>query len=365
MANFEPMQRVFYNVIGVMSGTSLDGVDLAHIRFEWHDGNWQFEIGACETIPYTSDWVTRLKEAVSWSRAQLDQLNIEYTDLLGSIIRDFIDRNALSGLDAVCSHGHTILHNPAEGYTLQIGNRPEIAARTGQTVVCDFRVQDVAVGGQGAPLVPIGDRLLFADYTYCLNLGGFSNVSFEEEGRRIAFDISPVNTVLNHYARTMGWDYDDRGQFAATGQVNPALLAALDALDFYTSPYPKSLGFEFVRETVLPLLESYDAKPNDIMATFTEHIARQVALALPVKKGRMLVTGGGAYNDFLIARMQAHLPQLEIIIPDRKILEFKEALIFALLGVLRLRGENNILSSVTGAGEDHCGGFIYHKPTSA
>ncbi len=359
MANFEPMQRVFYNVIGVMSGTSLDGVDLAHIRFEWHDGNWQFEIGACETVPYTSDWVIRLKEAVSWSRPQLHQLNIDYTDLLGSLIRDFIERNEVSKLDAVCSHGHTILHNPAEGYTLQIGNRPEIAARTGQTVVCDFRVQDVALGGQGAPLVPIGDRLLFADYTYCLNLGGFSNVSFEEEGRRIAFDISPVNTVLNHYARMMGWDYDDRGRFAATGQVMPALLAALDALDFYTKPYPKSLGFEFVKDTILPLLDQFPVDTNDLMATFIEHIARQVALALPVKEGRMLVTGGGAYNDFLIGRMQAHLPQLEIIIPDRKTLEFKEALIFALLGVLKLRGETNVLASVTGASHDHCSGVVY------
>lgn len=353
------MQRVFYNVIGVMSGTSLDGVDLAHISFEFNGAGWRFEIGACETIPYKEEWLMQLKDAVSWSRPQLDRLNVEYTELLGSVIRGFIDRHGLPNLDAVCSHGHTILHNPAEGYTLQIGNLPAIASLTGQTVVCDFRSQDVALGGQGAPLVPIGDRLLFPDYTYCLNLGGFANVSFEEEGRRIAFDISPVNTVLNHYARKMGWEYDDRGQFAATGQLIPELLASLDALDFYTKPYPKSLGFEFVKDTILPLLGRFGAEPNDIMSTFTEHIARQIAFALPRKSGRMLVTGGGAYNDFLISRMQAHLPHLEIVIPDRKILEFKEALIFALLGVLKLRNETNVLASVTGASRDHCSGVIY------
>jgi len=359
MAIFEPMQRVFYNVIGVMSGTSLDGVDLAHIRFEFHDAGWHFEIGACETIPYTAEWLMQLKDAVSWSRPQLDQLNVGYTELLGSIIHGFIDRHGISDLDAVCSHGHTILHNPTEGYTLQIGNLPEIASLTGQTVVCDFRVQDVALGGQGAPLVPIGDRLLFPDYSYCLNLGGFSNVSFEEEGTRIAFDISPVNTVLNHYARKMGWEYDDRGRFASTGQLIPELLASLDTLDFYAKPYPKSLGFEFVKEIILPLLESFGAEPNDIMSTFTEHIARQIAFALPRKNGRMLVTGGGAYNNFLISRMQAHLQHMEIVIPDRKTLEFKEALIFALLGVLRLRGENNVLASVTGAKHDHCSGVVH------
>ncbi len=107
---------------------------------------------------------------------------------------------------------------------LQIGNLPEIAKYVNQTIVCDFRVQDVEFGGQGAPLVPIGDQILFSDYDYCLNLGGFSNVSFEENGQRIAFDISPVNTVLNFYANQLGLDYDDKGQLSRTGKIEFRLI---------------------------------------------------------------------------------------------------------------------------------------------
>lgn len=353
------MNKDYYNVIGVMSGTSLDGIDLAQLQFRIDDGKWAFDIRNAVTIPYTDEWLQRLKDAVSLSPPELISLNEAYTRLLGQTILNFIRDNEIENLDAVCSHGHTILHNPSAGYTLQIGNLPEISNFVRQTVVCDFRVQDVKLGGQGAPLVPIGDRLLFPDYDYCLNLGGFSNISFEEAGKRIAFDICPVNTVLNHYARQMGWEYDDRGRFASTGIVVPALLDALDHLEFYRKPYPKSLGFEFVKETVLPLIERFHAETNDLMATFTEHVAKQVALALPRKSGRMLVTGGGAYHDFLMSRMRFHLPELQIVIPDGKILEFKEALIFGLLGVLKLRNETNVLASVTGALSDHSSGVMF------
>ena len=243
--------------------------------------------------------------------------------------------------------------------TLQIGNLPEIATLIQHTVVCDFRVQDVKLGGQGAPLVPIGDRILFSEYDYCLNLGGFSNVSFELNGERIAFDISPVNTVLNYYANQLSLDYDDKGKISRTGKVNENLLNELNTLDFYQQKFPKSLGFEFVKEIVLPLIESYKIPIEDKLRTFTEHLALQTALAFPNKKGRILITGGGAYNDFIIERIQFHLPEMEIIIPPAKILEFKEALIFALLGVLKLRDEINVLSSVTGAKYDHSSGIIY------
>ena len=356
------MDRENYNVIGVMSGTSLDGVDLAHITFKLSGSRWHFEIFECETIPYPDDWLYKLRQAVSFSADELEQLNFSYTQLLGNIIKSFIDKHNIKNLDAVCSHGHTILHQPQNGFTLQIGNLPEIAAIVGQTVVCDFRVDDVKLGGQGAPLVPIGDRMLFPDYDYCLNLGGFSNVSFEKDGDRIAFDISPVNTVLNFYADFLGLDYDDKGQIAKAGQANLDLLSDLDALDFYKKPWPKSLGFEFVKETVLPLIDGFDIPIEDILRTFTEHVTIQIAAALPTKNGKLLVTGGGAYNDFLIGRMQFHLPEAEIVIPPKKILEFKEALIFALLGVLKLRGEINVLSSVTGAQNDHSSGKIYGWP---
>ncbi|WP_016988848.1 anhydro-N-acetylmuramic acid kinase [Flavobacterium sp. ACAM 123] len=355
------MKEEYYNVIGVMSGTSLDGVDLAHIQFSVKDKKWNFNIFKSETVPYTSAWVQTLKTAVDFSEINLKKLNHEYTVLLASIISDFISRHKIENLDAVCSHGHTILHQPEKGITLQIGNLPEISNLLLQTVVCDFRVQDVQLGGQGAPLVPIGDRVLFPEYEYCMNLGGFSNVSFEETGSRIAFDISPVNTVLNYYANQLGFDYDDKGQISATGLINDSLLDELNNLDFYKQKHPKSLGFEFVKGTVLPVIERHEINIADKMRSFTEHVALQIAIALPNKKGTLLITGGGAYNDFLIERIQFHLPSIKIIIPENKILEFKEAVIFALLGVLKLRGEINVLSSVTGAKADHSSGYIY-KP---
>lgn len=354
------MKKNNYNVIGVMSGTSLDGVDLAHIKFNLDNKKWTFEIVDSETIGYSKDWINHLKSAVDYSEIELNKLNTEYTNLLASIISAFIAKYKIEKLDAVCSHGHTILHQPQNGLTLQIGNLPEISTLINQTVVCDFRVQDLELGGQGAPLVPIGDRILFSKYDYCMNLGGFSNVSFEQNGERIAFDISPVNTVLNYYANQLGLDYDDKGKISRTGKVNENLLSELNALEYYQNTFPKSLGFEFVKEIVLPMIESYKIPTEDKLRTFTEHLALQTALALPNKKGCVLITGGGAYNNFIIERIQSYLPEMEIIIPSAKILEFKEALIFALLGVLKLRGEINVLSSVTGAEMDHSSGAIYN-----
>lgn len=357
------MFKESYQVIGVMSGTSLDGIDLAHLYFDIKNGKWAFKISACETISYPKYWINKLKIAVSFSEMELNDLNIEYTYFLGHTIKNFIEKHQIKHLDAVCSHGHTILHQPQNGITLQIGNLPEIAKIINQKVVCDFRVQDVKLGGQGAPLVPIGDRLLFSEYDFCLNLGGFSNVSFEKNNNRIAFDISPVNTVLNFYANLLGFEFDDKGKMARSGKINLELLSVLNALDYYKKPHPKSLGFEIVKEIVLPLMEKYTLSFEDKMYTFIEHIAIQISLVLnnfETNNGcKLLTTGGGTYNDFLIERMRFHSPKIEFIIPDKKILEYKEALIFGLLGVLKLRNEINVLSSVTGAKQDHSSGVIF------
>ncbi|MBD0725557.1 anhydro-N-acetylmuramic acid kinase [Flavobacterium sp. L1I52] len=353
------MKQNFYNVIGIMSGTSLDGVDLAHIQFEIKKEQWHFKILECETVPYSPEWINQLKIAVGFSKKELEILNQNYTQLLSKIISVFIEKHQITNLDAVCSHGHTILHQPQNGFTLQIGNLPEIATLTQQKIVCNFRFQDVQLGGQGAPLVPIGDRILFSNYNYCLNLGGFSNISFEENNQRIAFDISPVNTVLNFYANQLGLNYDDKGTISSTGKINSALFEKLNQLEFYQLKHPKSLGFEFVKEIILPLIDNFPIPIEDKLCTFTEHIALQTALALSIKKGNMLITGGGAYNTFLISRIQHYLPEMKIVIPEKKILEFKEALIFALLGILKLRNEINTLSSVTGAQKDHSAGVIY------
>ena len=349
-----------YNVLGIMSGTSLDGIDLAYISFTEKRGKWSFEILESDTVSYTDAWVKRLKNAVSFNETELDLLDREYTFLLSEVINSFIEKYNIKGVDAICSHGHTILHQPHNGFTLQIGNKPELADLLHHKVVCDFRVQDVKLGGQGAPLVPIGDRLLFSDYDFCLNLGGFSNISFEENGVRIAFDISPVNTVLNHYANMLGYAYDDKGAIASSGNLVQNLLDELNVLDYYSNPYPKSLGFEFVKTIVLPVIEKYPAKAEDVLHTFSVHVAIQLAEVLKKHEGnRLLITGGGAYNDFLIARLKELLPEIEVVIPDDKVIQFKEALIFGFLGVLRLNGEVNTLSSVTGAVRDHSAGNIF------
>ena len=343
-----------------MSGTSLDGIDLAHLNFVVSDSKWDFTILESETIPYNAKWLQQLQNAVDFDESQLNKLNTDYTNLLATIISNFVIKYDLENIDAVCSHGHTILHQPQNGFTLQIGNLPQLATILNQTIVCDFRVADVALGGQGAPLVPIGDRILFSEYDCCLNLGGFSNISFEENGNRIAFDISAVNTVLNYYSEKLGFAFDDKGKIARAGTIDLILLAELNSLEYYRKSHPKSLGFEYVKEVLLPILERSKNTVEHKMRTFVEHVAIQISSAIAKKNGKILITGGGAYNDFLMERIANFLPEMQIEIPNKKLLEYKEALIFGLLGVLKLRGENNVLASVTGASHDHSSGQIYY-----
>jgi len=340
-----------------MSGTSLDGVDLAEIIFSEENNKISFEIRKTQTVPYSKEWIFKLKNGINYSEKELKVLNSEYTVLLGNIIQTFISENKIENIDVVSSHGHTILHQPQNDFTLQIGNLPEITQIVNQKVVCDFRVQDVELGGQGAPLVPIGDRLLFSEYDYCLNLGGFSNISFEEKGKRIAYDISPVNTVLNFYANKLGFEYDNKGELSKGGTFHKTLFDRLNSLEFYRKKYPKSLGFEFVRDVIFPITENYETQ--EVLRTFTEHIAFQISGNIRQKKSKLLITGGGAYNHFLIDRIRYYLPGTEIVIPNKKIVEYKEALIFALLGYLKLQDRINVLSSVTGALRNHSSGKVF------
>jgi len=341
-----------------MSGTSLDGIDLAEIFFDYANVKWNFNILAAETVPYSSFWKDELREAINYSEEKLERLDFKYTEKLSEEILKFIRKHNILEIDAVCSHGHTVLHQPEKGFTYQIGNLPRISKLLGQTVVCDFRMQDVELGGQGAPLVPIGDKLLFSEYDYCLNLGGFANCSFEKDGQRMAFDICPVNIVLNKYAEKLGKDFDEDGKLAASGNLDEGLLQKLNALTFYTEKPPKSLGLEWVREYIFPLLEAYEICSEAILRTFTEHIALQLANHFS-EKASVLITGGGAYNSFLIDRLK-NIASVEVVIPSTEILEYKEALIFGLLGVLKLRNEVNCLASVTGAKKDHSSGKIFN-----
>lgn len=350
------MTKNEYKVVGVMSGTSLDGIDLAYITFDF-ETTWKFKIECCNTIAYSEEWLYILKNLVSNSLKELKQIDVNYTAYLAKVINTFVEENNIQNIDAICSHGHTALHQPEKSLTYQIGNLKELATLTKNKVVCDFRVQDVELGGQGAPLVPIGDQLLFSEYEYCLNLGGFANVSYQEKEERIAYDICPVNIVLNKYANRLGFLYDDKGEIAKSGTFLMNLENELRNLPYYKQRPPKSLGLEWVKNEIYPQLEAFERKEKDLLRTFTEHIASQIAKDLKVKS-TVLVTGGGAYNDYLISRINFR-KELKLIIPSKEIIEFKEALIFGFLGVLKMREEINCLSSVTGAKQDHSSGKIY------
>ena len=352
------MKTKSYHIIGLMSGTSLDGLDLCYVKFRKSEF-WNFEILFSETREYSEKWREALKNAITLDKTELQDLDKEYSSYLSAEIKDFIEKNGIEEIDLVCSHGHTVFHKPQRRLTYQIGNLPEIKSYIYPKIVCDFRVQDVQLGGQGAPLVPIGDRLLFKDYEFCLNLGGFANVSYENIGERLAFDICPVNIVMNHYTRKIGRGYDDSGNMARKGELNESLLNSLNDLSFYKEEPPKSLGLEWVKEEVLPLIDSYKLSIEDILRTFVEHAALQITSSTNhLKNVKILVTGGGAFNIFLMERLQA-LSSNQIVIPDNEIIEYKEALVFAFLGLLKIRNEVNCLSSVTGASHDHSSGKIY------
>lgn len=353
------MKKKNYHVVGVMSGTSLDGIDLAQLKFKISDkGIWSFEIIKSETLAYSKLWKNNLQEAISYPKEKMLDFNTAYTRYLADVISEFINKFKIKNLDGVCSHGHTIWHQPENGLTLQIGNLPLLAKSIKQKVICNFRVQDVALGGNGAPLVPIGDGLLFSNYDYCLNLGGFANISFENKNlKRIAFDVCPVNIVMNDYAELFGKPYDEDGKIAASGKLNTELLQKLNDSDYYSKKAPKSLGLEWVQKNIFPILKSSGSSAEDILHTFVEHVAIQLANQFR-DKASVLITGGGVYNRYLIDRLKSH-SNVKIVIPSSELIEYKEALIFGLLGVLRLRDDVNCLSSVTGAEKDHSSGEIF------
>ncbi len=346
-----------YNVVGLMSGTSLDGVDIAFCEFSLSDGSWNFKILTGTTLPYPPSWKKRLSEAQRLSGEALAMLHVEYGKYLGTLIARFTNDLNLKP-DLISSHGHTVFHRPEAGLTLQIGSGGEIAAKTGITVVCDFRPQDVALGGQGAPLVPIGDQLLFAGFDACLNIGGFSNISFNENDTRKAFDVCPANFILNKLAQAEGHEFDENGNLSASGKLHQEMLSALNAIEFYRQSPPKSLGREWMEKVFFPVLEKFDLPIRDQLRTVVEHIAMQISQQTPVS-GKLLVTGGGAKNSFLMERISAHSKQT-IIIPDPEIVDFKEALVFAFLGLLRILNLPNCLASVTGATHDHSSGAVFY-----
>ena len=353
--NFTIMNKKEVFAIGVMSGTSLDGIDLVYVKFLKKEYSF-FEIIHTETVSYTKEWKQVLKQAILLSSKELLDLDVIYGKHLGSVLVNFISNYKITEIDFIASHGHTILHQPEEGITLQIGSGSEIAKITQQKVVSDFRTQDVHLGGQGAPLVPIGDELLFSKYDFCLNLGGFSNVSFKKESKRIAFDICPVNIVLNHYANKIGLEYDENGSIASEGYLNRSLLEKLNTLAFYNKEAPKSLGLEWVQQEIFPLIDAIEEDISSVLRTFVAHIAIQISKIIK-DSDSVLITGGGVFNSFLIQEIENY-SNIKIVQASDTLINYKEALIFALLGVLKVDNQINCLKSVTGAHKNHSSGVV-------
>jgi anhydro-N-acetylmuramic acid kinase len=353
------MSALEFHVIGLMSGTSLDGLDMAYCRFTKKKGKWGFDVKHAATIAYNLTWKSRLASAHELSSEPLLNLHTKYGRWIGQTVKKFISKEKINKLDLIASHGHTIFHQPHNGFTFQLGDGNAICAETGVTVVYDFRSLDVQLGGQGAPLVPVGDRHLFSDYDVCLNLGGIANLSTEVNNKRIAFDICFANMGLNYLASLAGLDYDRDGEMARKGTVNRILLNQING--FYTTLKARpSLAREQFDSKLRPLLSNKKIKLEDRTRTFCESIALEISKAINKKKRvSILATGGGARNKFLMELFRSKLDEgSSIIIPNSVTLDFKEAVVFAFLGLLKLQGETNVLRSVTKASRDSCSGVV-------
>lgn len=360
-----------YYAIGLMSGSSLDGLDISYCKYSFQrdveeKASWSFELIYAKTV-LLGVWESKLKAAVSLSDDDLENLGEQFASFLASEVNEFIKEFQINDLDVVVSHGHTISHHPEEGRTCQIGDGQTLANQTAQLVINNLRQEDMNHGGQGAPIVPIGDKLLFRKHQFCLNLGGIANISIKTRSEIIAFDICTANQVLNHYAQVLGAPYDDGGAWARTGTVNTILLERLNEMDYCQKVFPKSLDNSYSKKIIL-LINSLETKPENALATYVEHIAHQVSsdirliakqFLLPLSDNvSMLVTGGGAFNEYLIERIQAHI-LINLEVPEAEIINYKEALVMGFIGVLKLRNEVNVLASVTGASRDTICGDIY------
>ena len=345
-------KNVKYHVLGVMSGTSLDGIDLAICNF-YKTKNWQFNIEKSITIPYDKYWKNTLQNLHLKPPEEIKLIDKKYGFLIGETINNFL---TTTKVELIASHGHTIFHQPENKYTLQIGNGEIIAKTTKIKTITNFRDLDISLNGQGAPLVPIGDLHLFSNYKYCINLGGFANISIKNDGAITAFDICPSNIVLNKMCQELKVEYDNNGDIAKNGKLIPILLEQLNSINFYKKTPPKSLSREWTEENIYPLLKNH--KTEDLLNTFCEHIAIQISSYL--KEESALFTGGGVFNTYLMKRIEHH-SYSKIIIPENTLINFKESLIFAFLGILRIENKVNCLQSVTGAERDNCGGIVHHS----
>lgn len=348
------------NILGLMSGTSMDGMDAALCHFSDENAiDWKIRYFKCFDYPEHLK-VLMQKAQDSPSTEHLTAAEMGYAQWCIEIIEEVKAWAYEEDIEihGVGIHGQTLFHQPEQKLTYQAGVLPIIAKETGLVVVGNFRIQDVLLGGQGAPLVPFGDQLLFSGYEGCLNLGGFANLSKGNptlgEGVLAAFDIAPANIVLNELASLLGHPFDNGGEIARKGMLNGWILDQLDSLEYYEHNGPKSLGVEWVEKFIDPII--YTVDPQTALATYTEHLAQQIVNQLP--SGKTLVTGGGAFNQYLMERIELLGGNCELANPI--LIEAKEALIFALLAHQRLLGRANVYGHTTGSGMTHSSGVIHH-----
>jgi anhydro-N-acetylmuramic acid kinase len=346
-----------YIVLGLMSGTSMDGLDVSCAKYYKQNNTWCFDLLKAETFSYNESIKLDFLKAFN-KKCNIEDIDIKFGDIISDYILLFLEKHHLVP-DLISSHGHTIFHNPKNGYTTQVGSGKIISERIKMPVVSNFRQQDIDLGGQGAPLVPMGDKLLFSQYHACVNLGGIVNISYDDNGTRFAYDIGPCNMILNYISNKKGKAYDNNGEMALKGKVNPKLLNQLSNISYYNLSFPKSLGKEYIDSVFLPLINAHELKTVDILSTLVEHIAIQIGHVF--QKHRIwnaLFTGGGVFNDYLMSRINFHTPT-KMIIPSNETINFKESIVFGFLGLLRYLNEDNCLSSATGASKNHSSGEIY------
>lgn len=356
-----------YKVIGLMSGSSLDGLDIVFTHLEESRGVWKFEIKNCDCIPYNEEWQNALKTAKNQSVSNYLLLHTRYGKYLAECVNAFIEKHLIHHqVDFIATHGHTVFHDPVNYTSVQIGCGATLAAHTQLPVISDLRAMDVALGGQGAPIVPIGDKLLFPEYDYLLNIGGIVNITIKRAETLYAFDVCTGNQALNTLAQRAGKEMDKNGAMAGRGKLLGGIFDTLNAQDYFHRHAPKSLSNEAAQELIFPILMESEHDTNDLLHTVVKHIAEQVSNTIIQSgsedaAGNMLVTGGGAFNRFLVEEISEKLQPLgiNITVPDETVVKYKEALVMALIGALRWREEANVLASVTGASYDSIGGALW------
>lgn len=359
-------------VIGLMSGSSLDGLDIAYAHFNLHDDEISFELKKAETIEFSEQWQRRLRNLPKADALSFAKTHTYFGHLMGSMVNDFIEKYQIE-VDCIASHGHTIFHYPDKRMTIQVGDGAALAAITGLPVINNFRTHDIAINGEGTPLAPIADKYLFHGYDFYLNIGGIANISCDVNGRFVAFDIGAANQIFNPLAHLLNLPYDNNGDVAKNGRINTLLLESINVMDYFQEDYPKSLDNSWLQQNILPQYLITEDTVENRLRTAVEQLAQQTALSIQqiIKKEKLSVknepfrifaTGGGAFNHFLIERMEKVCNQYfptKIVVAKPEIVEYKEALLIALMGVLRVQNKVNVMSSVTGAKIDTIGGAIW------